>query len=354
MGLALCLADRGWGLTYPNPIVGAVIVREGQVVGQGWHAAYGAPHAEVVALAEAGDQARDATLYVTLEPCSHFGKQPPCVDAIVAAGIGRVVIASRDPDPVAAGGAERLRAAGVPIELGVGEARAAASNFRFMHRFKSLDRPFVAIKLAVSMDGKIADAAGNSRWVSSDAAREWVQWLRAGFGAIGVGAATAIVDDARLTVRGELLPRITPTRVVFDRRGRLPPEHRMFDDVATAPVTVVVGSHVAATRRETLVQSGATVLVADTLGVALQALAGEGLDSVLIEGGGRLAGALLREGLIDRVYQIQCPLWLGDGKAAWDDLGAPSVDTVARWRLTNVSSLAEPGERGDILIELEP
>lgn len=354
MDLALRLADFGWGLTYPNPIVGAIVVRDGEVVGQGWHAAYGEAHAEVVALAEAGERASGATLYVTLEPCIHFGKQPPCVDAIVGAGVTRVVVASRDPDPIAGGGAERLRAAGIAVDIGVCEARAAGRNFRFMHRFKSLSRPFVAVKLAVSMDGKIADAAGNSRWVSSEASREWVHWLRAGFGAIGVGAATAIVDQARLTVRGTLQPRITPRRIIFDRRGRLPADHAAFQDIAGAPLTVVVSSKIAPGRRRGIAAAGADVVVADTLAEALGMLADHDLDSLLVEGGGRLAGALMREGLVDRVYQIQCPLWLGDGKSAWEDLGTPALDAVSRWKVTDLFLVAERGKSGDMLIELEP
>ena len=354
MELAIRLADFGWGLTYPNPIVGAVVVSDGEVVGQGWHAGYGEAHAEVIALAEAGERARGATLYVTLEPCVHFGKQPPCTRAIIDAGLARVVIASPDPDPIAGGGAALLRAAGITVAVGVDEARAAGRNFRFMHRFKATGRPFVAVKLAVSMDGKIADATGNSSWVSGEAARDWVHWLRAGFGAIGVGATTAIVDNARLTVRGKLRPRVAPRRIIFDRRGRLPADHAVFQDIGVAPVTVVIGSKGGAARRQDLTAAGAEVLVADTLGDSLRTLADQGIDSLLVEGGGRLAGALLRDGLLDRVYQIQCPLWLGDGKPAWEDLGTPALDSVARWRLTNLFIVAEPGKSGDMLIELEP
>ncbi|MGH7594470.1 MAG: bifunctional diaminohydroxyphosphoribosylaminopyrimidine deaminase/5-amino-6-(5-phosphoribosylamino)uracil reductase RibD [Gemmatimonadales bacterium] len=351
---ALGLADRGWGVTFPNPMVGAVVVRDGEIVGQGWHAGFGDAHAEVVALADAGDRARGTTLYVTLEPCRHFGKQPPCTSAIVAAGVARVVVASPDPDPIAGGGAAVLRAAGIVVEVGLQQARAAGRNFRFMHRFKSMDRPFVAIKLAVSMDGRIADAAGVSQWVSGDAARQWVQWLRAGFGAIGVGAATAIIDNARLTVRGALQPRLTPRRVIFDRRGTLPVDHVVFQEIGTAPVTVLIGNGVASERRRELAAAGADLVVADTLVEGLRALGEQGVDSVLVEGGGRLAGALLREKLVDRVYQIQSPLWLGDGKPAWGGLGSPAIDAVPRWRLNNVRILAEPGESGDVLIELEP
>jgi len=354
MEVALRLGDQGWGRTYPNPMVGAVVVRDGAVVGEGWHAEYGDRHAEAVALSEAGTGARGGTLYVSLEPCTHTGKQPPCVDAIIAAGIRRVVVAAHDPDPVAAGGADRLRAAGITVDVGCHESRAQARNFRFMRRFGKKTRPFVAIKLAVSMDGKIADAAGHSRWVSGEASRRWVHWLRAGFGSIAVGATTATIDDAQLTVRGELQPRIPPVRIVFDRRGRLPVEHTLFRDIAQVPLVVVTGTKAATARRAEWQAAGARVVGADTMPDALQALSDDRIDSILVEGGGRLAGALMREKLVDRVYQIQCPLWLGDGKPAWDDLGSPAIESAARWQVRNFFAIAEPQQVGDIVIEVEP
>jgi diaminohydroxyphosphoribosylaminopyrimidine deaminase/5-amino-6-(5-phosphoribosylamino)uracil reductase len=354
MDVALRLGDLGWGRTYPNPMVGAVVVRDGAVIGEGWHAEYGDRHAEVVAISKAGNGARGGTLYVTLEPCSHVGKQPPCVDAIIAAGIRRVVVAARDPDPIAAGGADRLRAAGITVDVGCYGQRALGRNFRFMRRFAKVNRPFVAIKLAVSMDGKIADGAGHSRWVSSESSRRWVHWLRAGFGSIAVGATTAIVDDAHLTVRGELQPRVPPVRIVFDRRGRLPLQHSLFKDAESIPLLIVSGTKAAHARRAEWEDGHARVVVADAMPDALQALSSDGIDSILVEGGGRLAGALMRDNLVDRVYQIQCPLWLGDGKPAWDDLGSPAIESATRWQLRNLFIVAEPKQSGDILIELEP
>lgn len=345
------LALRGWGRTYPNPLVGAVVVRDGIEVGAGWHAEYGGAHAEVMALSAAGVAARDATLYVTLEPCTHSGKQPPCVDAILAAGIARVVIAASDPNPVAAGGAAFLRSRGVTVDVGLLERAATRRNFRFVHRFQSTARPFVAVKLAVSMDGMIADAAGQSRWLSNEAARAWVHWLRAGFGAIGMGARSAIADDARLTIRGELQPRLATARVIFDRSGRLPATHPVFADTAAAPVVIVVGTGAADAARATLRNTGAEFVVADELPAALGELSGRGVDSLLVEGGGRLAGALLRAGAVDRIYQIQCPLWLGTGTPAWTGLGAPAIASATRWQVTDVARF---GDSGDVLMELEP
>ena len=351
MKLANAFAQRGWGRTYPNPLVGAVVVRDGVVAGSGWHREHGGLHAELAALQAAGSGSRGGTLYVTLEPCRHQGKQPPCTDAIVAAGIVRVVIGMRDPNPEAAGGAAVLRAAGIAVD--VVDESLVTGNFRFLHRFKNFPRPYIAVKLAVSMDGMIADAAGNSRWVSGEAARDWVHWLRAGFGAIGVGARTAIADQARLTVRGSIQPRVPPVRVVFDRSGLLPVDHVAFNSVAVAPLVIIVGSGVGEVRRTSLTAAGARLIVADTTTDALKMLAESGVDSMLIEGGGRFAGALLRDGLVDRVYQLQCPRWLGDGTPAWAGLGAPAIAASQRWRITRVDQIGSNAET-DVLIEMEP
>ena len=210
MERALSLAWRGWGRVHPNPLVGAVLLREGRIVGEGFHAEFGGPHAEAAALAIAGEAARGATAIVTLEPCAHFGKQPPCADALIAAGVRRVVFAIADPNPQASGGAERLRAAGIDVAHGVDAERAAIQNAAFLHRFRETGRPYVALKLATSIDARIADPEGRSRWISGPEAREYVHWLRAGFDAIGVGGRTAAVDDASLTVRGTVEPRRTP------------------------------------------------------------------------------------------------------------------------------------------------
>ena len=351
MRQAIELAERGWGRVHPNPLVGALVVQGDAVVGEGWHAEYGAAHAEAVALAEAGERARGATLYVSLEPCNHHGKQPPCVDAILAAGIARVVIASRDPNPVASGGLERLQAAGVRVDVGIEEAEERFLNARFHHSHSSSDRAWVAVKLAVSMDGCIADAAGSSRWLSGDAARGWVHNLRAGFGGIAVGAHTAIRDDALLTVRGDVTPRVAPMRVLFDRSGTLTGTERIFHDAASVPVLVVVGAEAAPERTTRLVDAGAMLLAAETLGEALTAMRLVGVDSLLVEGGGRLAGALLEADLVDRIYQVQCPLWLGDGIRAWQGLGQPAITTARRWRVNRYSMLSS---EGDALLVLEP
>ncbi len=211
MRRALELAARGWGRVAPNPLVGAVVARGGEVVGEGWHTGYGRPHAEVEALRVAGEAARGATLYVTLEPCAHHGKTPPCTDAILAAGVRRVVFAASDPNPRAAGGCAVLETAGVEVERGV-EMRAALDlNAPFFHGIAGPERPWTELKLAVSLDGRVADRDGRSAWITGEEARAEVHRMRAGFGAVAVGIGTALADDPRLTVRGAVEPRVPPS-----------------------------------------------------------------------------------------------------------------------------------------------
>src|SRR4051812_45138778 len=242
MDHALHLALRGWGRVQPNPLVGAVILQGGEVVGEGWHPEYGERHAEAVALAGAGDRARGATMVVTLEPCSHQGKQPPCTRAIIQAGIRRVVAALPDPNPIAAGGGNELRTAGIEVEVGASSAAAAAQNAIFLHSLRDPSRPFVALKLATTLNGRIADGLGRSRWISGEQAREYVQWLRAGFAAIAVGGRTARFDDPSLTVRGPVRPRIPPRRIIFDRAADLSPQLTLVRTASETPTIAVVSA----------------------------------------------------------------------------------------------------------------
>ncbi len=338
MQQSLALAERGWGRVHPNPLVGAVVVRDGRVVGEGWHAEYGGVHAERMALAAAGAEARGATLVTTLEPCTHHGKQPPCVEAILAAGIVRVVCAMSDPNPEAAGGLDRLRAAGVMVDPGLQEAEARRLNARFLHALGPHDRPYVAVKLAVTLDGMIADRQGDSHWLSGERAREWVHRERAGYHAIGAGAATVVRDDARLTVRGTITPRLMPARVVFDRSAQLRPEHAIFSDAARVPVHVVHPTGATPPIGEI---EGVQLIAADSLVEALATLKQVGVDSMLVEGGGRLAGALLSDDLIDRVYQVQTPVWLGGGRPAWAGFQSRDLSEAIRWRIVDRRPLGD-------------
>lgn len=341
MRRALELARRGWGRVHPNPMVGAVVVQGGQVVGEGCHAEFGGPHAEAVALAMAGDRARGATLYVTLEPCNHAGKQPPCAELVAQSGVARVVIAMEDPNPVARGGAARLRAAGIAVEVGIEGPAAERLNQVFLRALRQSARPFVAIKLATSIDHRIADQAGVSRWISGEEARDWVHWFRAGFGAIGVGGRTAQVDDPSLTVRGALEPRITPVRVVFLGRRRPGPDSALVRTAAQVP-TVFLGAAMSAAEEAQWRDRGVEHVPVQTIDEGLAALKRRGIDSIVIEGGGRLTGALLAGDLVDQLALIISPVWLGElGIPASRGYEVPSLLQADRWETIERRALGQ-------------
>jgi len=308
MRRALALAERGWGQTAPNPLVGAIVVRDGEIVGEGWHERYGEAHAEVNALARAGSAARGATLYVTLEPCNHTGKTPPCSDAVIAAGLARVVIAARDPGADSGGGAEKLRAAGIDVETGLLEHEARELNAPFFHSFVS-DRPWVTLKLALSIDGAIADSKRTRAWLTNEESRAEVHHIRANVDAIAVGATTYATDHPSLTVRGPIQPRVPPVRVVFDPAARL-----------------------SAGRTSVLEETDAVtfVRVAD-LAASLRALRARGIRSLLVEGGASLASALLDAELVDRLVIFQAPIVLGGGAlAAFSSTSPRRAENVRR------------------------
>jgi diaminohydroxyphosphoribosylaminopyrimidine deaminase/5-amino-6-(5-phosphoribosylamino)uracil reductase len=342
MARALDLAWRGWGRVQPNPLVGAVVLQNGESVGEGWHPEFGDRHAEAVALAKAGGRARGATMVVTLEPCSHQGKQPPCTEAIIRSGIRRVVAALPDPNPVAAGGGDRLRQAGVEVELGPLSDAAAAQNAIFLHSLAPTTHPYVALKLATTLDGRIADGYGRSRWISGPESREYVQWLRAGFDAIAVGGRTARLDDPSLTVRGKVQPRVPPRRVVFDSAADLGPQLTLIRTASEVPTLAVVSPRADVSRIRRLEAGGVTVLRAGTLDESLQSLYGLGIRSLLVEGGGQLAGALMGAGLVNRYYWFQSPLWLGDGGVpALAGLPSRHLEQAERWRVIERQVLGE-------------
>ena len=340
MRRALELARRGWGQTAPNPMVGAVVARGGEVLGEGWHERWGGPHAEVNALRAAGERARGATLHVTLEPCDHHGKTPPCTEAILAAGIARVVLATADPSPGAGGGAARLRAAGLAVDVGPLADEARELNAPFFHALRAR-RPWVTLKLALSIDGALTDAARSSGWLTGPAARTHVHHLRAGHDAIGIGIGTALCDDPLLTVRGVPTPRVAPARVVFDREARLPPGGRLARGAADAPV-IVVAERPDPARADALRGSGVELLVADGLPAALDALGARGIRSLLVEGGAGIAGALLGHRLVDRLVIFQAPIILGGGALA--ALAAAPAAAVGEARRLPVLERRELGD----------
>lgn len=339
MRRAVQLALRGWGRVAPNPLVGAVLLRDGNVIGEGYHAEYGGPHAETNALNDC-DDAAGATCVVTLEPCAHHGKTPPCCEALAAAGVGRVVAAVADPTSVAGGGLNFLRDAGVDVVLGVGAAEVAALNAPFLLDASrpGRTRPFLAIKVATSLDGFLADEAGRSQWISSPEARDYVHWLRAGFDAIGVGRRTVMADDPLLTVRGTTEPRVVPTRVVFSTEGEISAGLRVLD-TTTAPTIVVARPSRVVELSQTLAHNQVTVLGADDIAAALAALGERGIQSILIEGGGALIGSLMDAGLVDRLYWIKAPIWLGKGLPAFGALGAVPLQDARAWTVVEQRAL---------------
>jgi diaminohydroxyphosphoribosylaminopyrimidine deaminase/5-amino-6-(5-phosphoribosylamino)uracil reductase len=315
MDMALALGERGMGITWPNPSVGCVIVNNGCVVGRGWTQPGGRPHAETEALKMAGEAARGATAYVTLEPCAHHGETPPCAEALVKAGITRAVIACRDPDPRTAGqGIARLKAAGAEVVEGVRETEARQAHAGFFLRVTE-NRPFVALKVATSLESKIATRSGESRWITGEVARAYGRMLRSRYDVLLTGIGTVLADNPQMTCRIPGLP--TPLRAVVDTAARLPRESYLAD-VALAPTWLLTGDDTErAEARAALVAKGVEVLSLSSLGVSalLEALAARGVTRVLVEAGPRLTTAFLLSGLVDRLYWFRAPMLLGgDGK----------------------------------------
>jgi diaminohydroxyphosphoribosylaminopyrimidine deaminase/5-amino-6-(5-phosphoribosylamino)uracil reductase len=322
MAQALHLAGRGMFTTTPNPRVGCVLVKGGAVVGEGWHERAGEPHAEPNALRAAGDSARGATAYVTLEPCSHHGRTPPCADALIAAGVVRVVIAMQDPNPLVAGqGIAKLRAAGMAVECGLMEAEASALNIGFIRRMTQ-GVPWVRSKIAASLDGRTALANGVSQWITGDAARRDVHIWRARSCAVMTGIDTVLEDDAQLSVRHVATSR-QPLRVVLDSHLRIPLDAKIFQGGQVLIVTAT--AH--AGKASALERIGAKVVVlADESGrvdlqAALRHLASVGCNEILVEAGSTLNGALLRAGLVDELLLYLAPQLLGDMARGMAQLG---------------------------------
>jgi diaminohydroxyphosphoribosylaminopyrimidine deaminase / 5-amino-6-(5-phosphoribosylamino)uracil reductase len=355
MALALTLGRRGLGRTWPNPAVGAVIVKDGVIVGRGWTQRGGRPHAEIDALRRAGDAARGATLYVTLEPCSHHGKSPPCADAIVGAGVVRVVSALEDPNPKVAGqGHARLQAAGIKVEIGVGAEEARRDNSGHIRRM--LDgRPEVMLKLAISADGKAGASDRKPISITGDKARDRVHLLRAQSDAIMIGIGTALADDPMLTCRLPGMEKDSPVRVVLDSALRLPATSRLAQTAHEVPVWVICGPHAAPAGEKTLRERGVAVLRAKAakgrldLAAVLELLAGRGVTRLMVEGGPTLAAALVAADLIDEAVLFQSPKLVGaDGVDALD--GLPLTALTQSPRLMSVRSEAIGGDMCEVFV----
>mgnify|MGYP003871484309 CR=1 FL=1 len=330
MRRAIRLAKRGSGRTSPNPVVGAVIVRDGRVVAEGFHERVGGPHAEVNALRRAGDAARGATLYVSLEPCNHYGRTPPCTEAVIGAGIRRVVIGMADPNPkVTGGGADRLRRAGIDVLVGVLEEECRRLNQPFI-KWITLGRPYVTLKCAATLDGRMATRTGDSRWVTGERSRRLVHELRAAVDAVLVGIGTALADDPLLTARLGRKNVRQPLRIVLDTHGRLPAASQLVKTARQSPVLLACAETVPKEVRERFSFHGVDVVglpTAEPSGLNLAALLDElgrrSVTSVLVEGGARVHGAFLDGALADDFYFFYAPKILGDALGVPMFQGAP-------------------------------
>jgi diaminohydroxyphosphoribosylaminopyrimidine deaminase/5-amino-6-(5-phosphoribosylamino)uracil reductase len=332
MARALELAERGRGWVEPNPLVGAVVVQDGRVVGEGWHRRYGEAHAEVNALATAGAAARGATLYVTLEPCCHLGKTPPCTDAVQRAGVRRVLAAMLDPfSQVAGRGVAHLQAAGIVVEVGLCEAAARRLNAPYL-KLLATGRPYVHAKWAMTLDGKLATRTGDSRWVSNETSRRRVHGLRGRMDAIVVGGGTVRTDDPLLTARPPG-PR-TPLRVVLASRGGLPTTSQLVRTAREAPVLVVIAEPLPAEGAANLAEAGCEVLAVAAagrrpdIGALLDELGRRRLTNVLVEGGAVVLGSFRDAGAIDEVHVFLAPRIAG-GAGALTPVGGTGVATIA-------------------------
>lgn len=347
MALALNLGRRGMGRVWPNPAVGCVIVQGGVIVGRGRTADGGRPHAETTALAQAGDAARDATAYVTLEPCAHHGKTPPCAQALIDAGVARVVIALGDPDPRVAGrGVDMLRTAGIAVTTDILADQACADHAGFLLRITQ-NRPFVTLKLAGTLDGRIATATGESQWITGPEARRAVHMMRARHDAVMVGAGTVRADDPTLTVRGLGVAR-QPVRVVVSRGMKIPADCQLASTARETPVYLCHGdsSDPSAWTDQGAVSLPCTVTAGQVdPHAAMTALADQGITRVFCEGGGMLAASLLSAGLVDRLVVFTAGLAMGaEGTPSLAAMGVDRLSHAPRFALEQVQSLG-----GDIM-----
>ena len=355
MQRAIELARRGEGHVEPNPMVGAVVAAAGRIIGEGFHARFGGPHAEVEALLAAGAAARRATLYVTLEPCCHHGKTPPCTEAVVAAGIARVVIAARDPFPaVNGGGIAALRAAGIAVEAGLCERESLRLTAPF-RKLVEAKKPWVIAKWAMSLDGRMATASGESRWISSPESREIVHGLRGRVDAIVVGIGTALADDPLLTARpgdGSIPPR-QPVRIVLDSTARLPLDSRLVQTAREQSLLVAVGPDAPADRREALAAAGCEVWngcerdPGERLTSLCVELGRRRFTNVLIEGGADVLGSLFDRGEADEAWAFIAPKIIG-GQAAPAPIGGRGIAGMADAAGIEIEEITRPG--GDLFV----
>lgn len=354
MKRALELAARGSGSTSPNPLVGAVIVKDGRIIGEGWHEKVGEAHAEINAIRNAKESVEGATIYVNLEPCSHYGKTPPCAEELVKRKFKRVVVAMEDPNPLVAGrGIKLLRDNGIEVYVGQNRLEALKLNDIFI-KYITRKTPFVLLKAAMTLDGKTATRTGDSKWISGEASREYVHRLRHRYSSILVGLNTVKKDDPELTARLEGVNTRNPVRVIVDSRGRIPAEAKVLQIDENKKTIIVATEDITEEKKRFLIGKGAEVIITEkkdgrvNLGQMLKELGQRGIDSLLVEGGGTVAAAFLEEGLVDKAAIFIAPLIIGGKEAPTPVMGtgAGLISEGFRLKHTEISTFGQ-----DVLVE---
>ncbi len=354
MARALELAARGRGYTSPNPMVGAVIVKNGRILAEGFHSRYGAPHAEAAAIESAAESLEGSTLYVSLEPCCHFGKTPPCADAVIRAGIGRVVMAMEDPNPIVSGeGRRKLEEAGIRVESGLLEEEARRLNEWYV-KFVRTRQPFFIAKAAMTLDGKIATRTGDSKWISCEKSREFVHWLRAGVDAVMVGSGTVRADDPLLTTRSASGNGRDAIRIIIDGDAAVSPASRVLSVPSTAETLVFVKKSAPTERKAAIGKTGAQVIEVETAGEKLDlkrvagVLGSRKIASVMIEGGGGLLAAAFEAGIVDKAFFFVAPKIFGgrDAPTPVEGFGIGRVADACRLKDLSARVIGD-----DVLIE---
>lgn len=333
MEAALVLAEKARGKTSPNPLVGALVVKDGEIVGRGYHQKAGGPHAEVFALEEAGGKAQGATLYVTLEPCSHYGRTPPCTEKIIASGVKKVVAAMVDPNPKVAGlGLQQLRKAGIEVEIGLCEDEAKRLNQVFL-KYISTGKPFVILKTGMSLDGKIATRNGDSKWITSEESRAYVHQIRDQVDAIMVGIGTILKDDPQLTTRLPAGPGNDPIRIIVDSSAQIPVSCKVLNQQSSAETIIATTTKASPEKISLLEAKGARILVVEeknghvNMHKLMDQLGKLEITSLLVEGGSSINGAVIRDKLVDKVFFFIAPKIIG-GEKAPSPIGGIGVETM--------------------------
>lgn len=354
MAEALRLAKKGRGFTSPNPMVGAVVVKDNQIVGRGYHKAFGGPHAEVNAIKDAGEKTKGAKLYVTLEPCNHSGKTPPCTQAILNAGIRQVIVAMKDPNPnVEGGGIQYLTQNGIEVISGVSKIEARRLNESFI-KFVTFKRPFTIVKCAATLDGRIATSTGDSKWISGPLSRSHAHYLRQGVDAILVGIETIRKDNPSLTTRLNYMKGVDPTRIILDTHLSIPIDAKVLTIASNAETWIVCGHDIDKAKKDAVIKKGAGVIETNhrqgriDLDMLMDQLAQKNISSLLIEGGGQVIGSALAAGIVDKLYLFYAPKILGgdDGIPICSGFGPKMMKDSIKVGRINVHRLGD-----DVMIE---